>query len=261
MQSALWVSKTGLAAQDVSLRTISNNLANVSTTGYKRDRATFQDLMYQIDAQPGGMTSQDTTNPSGLQLGVGVRVAGTHKEFTEGTIETTSQPLDMAIEGRGFFQITTPDGGLAYTRSGEFQLDQDGRIVTPQGFPLEPAINLPQEATEITIGVDGTVTATMPGDSAPNQLGNIQLVSFMNPAGLQAVGGNLFVETAASGTPQQSTPGENGMGQLVQGALETSNVSVVEELVNMVATQRAYEMNSRVVSTADQMLQYVTQNI
>jgi flagellar basal-body rod protein FlgG len=261
MQSALWVSKTGLAAQDVSLRTISNNLANVSTTGFKRDRATFQDLMYQIEAQPGGMTSQDTTSPSGLQLGVGVRVAGTQKEFSAGAIETTGQPLDLAIEGRGFFQITKPDGSLGYSRSGEFQLDQDGRIVTAQGFPLEPAINVPQEATTVTIGVDGTVSATLPGDASPSQLGNIQLVSFMNPAGLEAVGGNLFAETAASGTPQQSTPGENGIGQLVQGALETSNVSVVEELVNMVATQRAYEMNSRVVSTADQMLQYVTQNI
>lgn len=261
MQSALWVSKTGLAAQDVALRTISNNLANVSTTGYKRDRATFQDLMYQIEAQPGGMTSQDTSSPSGLQLGVGVRVVGTQKEFTEGAIETTGQPLDLAVEGRGFFQITMPDGSLGYTRSGEFQLDQDGRIVTPQGFPLEPAINVPQEATEVTIGVDGTVSARLPGDPTPSQLGNIQLVTFMNPAGLEAVGGNLFLETAASGTPQQGTPGENGIGQVVQGALETSNVSVVEELVNMVATQRAYEMNSRVVSTADQMLQYVTQNI
>lgn len=261
MQSALWVSKTGLAAQDVQLRTISNNLANVSTTGYKRDRATFQDLMYQVEQQPGGMTSQDTTNPSGLQLGVGVRVVGTQKEFTEGSIETTGQSLDLAVEGRGFFQITMPDGSLGYTRSGEFQLDQDGRIVTSQGFPLEPAINVPQEATKVTIGVDGTVSATVPGSATPTQLGNIQLVSFMNPAGLQSVGGNLYLETAASGTPQQGTPGENGIGQVVQGALETSNVSVVEELVNMVATQRAYEMNSRVVSTADQMLQYVTQNI
>lgn len=261
MQSALWVSKTGLAAQDVSLRTISNNLANVSTTGFKRDRATFQDLMYQIEAQPGGMTSQDTTNPSGLQLGVGVKVAGTQKEFTEGSIETTGGSLDLAIEGRGFFQITQPDGSLGYTRSGEFQLDQDGRIVTAQGFPLEPAINVPQEAVKVTVGVDGTVSATVPGNAAPTQLGNIQLVSFMNPSGLEAAGGNLFRETAASGTPQQGTPGENGIGQVVQGALETSNVSVVEELVNMVATQRAYEMNSRVVSTADQMLQYVTQNI
>ncbi|MEZ5558426.1 MAG: flagellar basal-body rod protein FlgG [Pseudomonadales bacterium] len=261
MQSALWVSKTGLAAQDTALRTISNNLANVSTVGFKRDRAVFQDLMYQIDQQPGGMTSQDTTNPSGLQLGVGVRVAGTQKEFTEGALQTTGQSLDLAIEGRGFFQITMPDGTLGYSRSGTFQLDQDGRIVTAQGFPVEPAINVPADANEITIGVDGTVSVTIPGSATPSQLGNLQLVSFMNPAGLEAVGSNLYRETAASGTPQQGTPGENGLGQVVQGALETSNVSVVEELVNMVATQRAYEMNSRVISSADQMLQFLTQNV
>jgi flagellar basal-body rod protein FlgG len=261
MQSALWVSKTGLQAQDVSLRTISNNLANVSTTGFKRDRAVFQDLMYQIEQQPGGMTSQDTTNPSGLQLGVGVRVVGTQKDFTEGSVQRTGQSLDMAVEGRGLFQITLPDGNIGYTRSGEFQLDQDGRIVTAQGFPLEPAINIPAEALEVTIGVDGTVSVTEAGNASPSQVGSIQLVSFQNPGGLEAAGGNLFLETAASGSPQQGTPGENGLGQIVQGALETSNVSVVEELVNMVSTQRAYEMNSRVVSTADQMLQYITQNI
>ena len=261
MQSALWVSKTGLQAQDVSLRAISNNLANVSTTGFKRDRAVFQDLMYQIEQQPGGMTSQDTTNPSGLQLGVGVRVVGTQKDFTEGSIQRTGQSLDMAVEGRGLFQITLPDGNIGYTRSGEFQLDQDGRIVTAKGFPLEPAINIPQEALEVTIGVDGTVSVTEPGNASPSEVGSIALVSFQNPGGLESAGGNLFLETAASGSPQQGTPGENGLGQIIQGALETSNVSVVEELVNMVSTQRAYEMNSRVVSTADQMLQYITQNI
>ena len=261
MQSALWVSKTGLSAQDVALRTISNNLANVSTVGFKRDRAVFEDLMYQIQEQPGGLSSQNTNLPSGVQLGVGVRVAGTQKQFTEGSLQTTGQSLDMAVEGGGFFQITLPDGNVAYTRTGAFQLDQDGQIVTAQGYSLEPAINIPVEATSVTIGVDGTVSVTQPGSATPTQIGSIQLVNFVNPAGLEAVGSNLYRETASSGAAQQGTPGENGLGQVVQGALENSNVSVVEELVNMVATQRAYEMNSRVVSTADQMLQFVTQNI
>jgi flagellar basal-body rod protein FlgG len=261
MQSALWVSKTGLAAQDVALRTISNNLANVSTVGFKRDRVVFEDLMYQIQEQPGGLSSQNTNLPSGIQLGVGVRVAATQKQFTEGSLQTTGQSLDMAVEGGGFFQITLPDGNVAYTRTGAFQLDQDGQIVTASGYALEPNINIPTEATSVTIGVDGTVSATEQGSATPTQVGTIQLVNFVNPAGLEAMGGNLYLETASSGAAQQGTPGENGLGQVVQGALENSNVSVVEELVNMVATQRAYEMNSRVVSTADQMLQYITQNI
>lgn len=261
MNSALWVSKTGLSAQDMALRTISNNLANVSTVGFKRDRAVFEDMMYQIAQQPGGLSSQNTQLPAGTQLGVGVRIAGTQKEFTEGSLQTTENPLDLAIEGRGFFQITRPDGGVAYTRAGTFHLSEEGQIVTSQGFSLEPAITVPAGTTTVTIGVDGTVTANQQGDAAPTQIGAIQLVDFVNPAGLEAMGSNLFAQTAASGAAQQGTAGENGLGRLVQGALETSNVSVVEELVNMVATQRAYEVNSRVVSTADQMLQYVTQNL
>ncbi|MDH3643140.1 MAG: flagellar basal-body rod protein FlgG [Gammaproteobacteria bacterium] len=261
MQSALWISKTGLSAQDMALRTISNNLANVSTVGFKRDRAVFSDLMYQVQQQPGGLSSQNTQLPSGIQLGVGVRVAGTQKEFTEGSMQTTGQSLDMAVEGDGFFPITMPDGNVAYTRSGTFQLDQDGQIVTAQGYALEPAITIPSDANAVTIGADGTVSATQAGSAAPTQLGSIQLVGFINPAGLEAIGNNLFLETASSGAAQQGTPGENGLGEVIQGALETSNVSVVEELVNMVATQRAYEMNSKVVSTADQMLQFITQNI
>jgi len=261
MQSALWISKTGLSAQDMALRTISNNLANVSTVGFKRDRAVFSDLMYQVQQQPGGLSSQNTQLPSGIQLGVGVRVAGTQKEFTEGSLQTTGQSLDMAVEGDGFFPITMPDGNVAYTRSGTFQLDQDGQIVTAQGYALEPAITIPSDSNAVTIGADGTVTASQAGSASPTQLGSIQLVGFINPAGLEAIGNNLFLETASSGAAQQGTPGENGLGEVIQGALETSNVSVVEELVNMVATQRAYEMNSKVVSTADQMLQFITQNI
>ena len=261
MNTALWISKTGLSAQDVALRTISNNLANVSTVGFKKDRASFEDLMYQIQQQPGGQSSQDTQLPSGLQLGTGVRVGGTQKVFTIGSLQTTEQPLDVAIDGRGFFQIALPDGSVGYTRNGAFHLDQDGQIVTAQGYPMEPAINVPENAETVTISVDGIVTAQVRGENAATQIGDIQLVDFVNPSGLQSMGTNLYLESSASGAPQQGTPGQNGLGGTVQGALETSNVSVVEEMVNMVSTQRAYEINSRVVSTADQMLQFITQNI
>jgi len=261
MMSALWVSKTGLAAQDTALRAISNNLANVSTVGYKRERAVFRDLLYQIQEQPGGLSTQDTTLPSGLQLGTGVEVGATQKIFTKGDLQSTEQPLDIAINGRGFFQIAMPDGSLTYTRDGQFQLDENGRIVTAQGYPLDPAINIPADADTVTVGADGTVTAMVAGQAAATQVGNLQLADFVNPAGLQAIGANLFRETPASGAPLVGTPASNGLGSLMQGNLENSNVSVVEEMVNMVSTQRAYEMNSRVVSTADQMLQFVTQNL
>ena len=261
MQAALWVSKTGLAAQDTSLRAISNNLANVSTVGFKKDRVVFEDLMYQVQEQPGGLSTQNTQLPSGIQLGVGVRVAGTQKDFTVGSIQTTDRDLDVAIEGNGFFQISLPDGTVGYTRNGAFNVNQDGQMVNAQGYTLEPPITVPQDALRVTIGADGTVTATQQGNPAPTQIGAIQLASFVNPSGLEAVGSNLFIETTASGTATPGIPGTNGVGELIQGSLEGSNVSVVEELVNMVATQRAYEMNSRVVSTADQMLQFVTQNV
>lgn len=261
MQSALWVSKTGLAAQDTALRAISNNLANVSTVGYKKDRVVFEDLMYQIQEQPGALSTQGTTIPSGVQLGTGVRVAGTQKEFSVGSIQTTNNDLDVAIEGNGFLQVSLPDGSIGYTRNGQLHLDQDGQLATSQGYPLDPAITIPSDALNVSIGRDGTVTVSQPGNAAPTQVGNLQLATFVNSAGLQAIGSNLFIETASSGAAQQSAPGENGAGELLSGNLESSNVSVVEELVNMVATQRAYEMNSRVVSTADQMLQYVTQNL
>ncbi|MEQ8861287.1 MAG: flagellar basal-body rod protein FlgG [Pseudomonadales bacterium] len=261
MMSALWVSKTGLAAQDTSLRTISNNLANVSTVGYKRERAVFRDLLYQVQEQPGGLSSQDTTLPSGLQLGTGVEVGATQKIFTKGDLQATEQPLDLAIDGRGFFQVAMPDGSLTYTRDGQFQLSEEGEIVTAEGYRLEPSLNVPSDAQSITIAADGTVSAMLAGSTSVTQLGNIQIADFVNPAGLQAIGGNLFRETPASGAPLTGNPGSNGLGGLLQGNLENSNVNVVEEMVNMVSTQRAYEMNSRVVSTADQMLQFVTQNL
>ena len=261
MLPALWVAKTGLAAQDTNLTTISNNLANVSTTGFKRDRAEFQDLLYQIKRQPGAQSTQDSELPSGLQLGTGVRIVGTQKNFTAGSLQTTEQPLDMAINGRGFFQIMQPDGTTAYTRDGTFHLDSNGQIVTASGFTLEPAIVVPADAETFTVGQDGTVSVTVPDNAAAQIIGNLQTADFINPAGLQAQGGNLFLETASSGAPQIGTPGLNGFGTTMQNTLETSNVSTVEEMVNMITTQRAYEMNSKVISTADQMLSFVTQNL
>lgn len=261
MLPALWVAKTGLSAQDMNLTTISNNLANVSTTGFKRDRADFEDLLYQTRRQPGGQSSQDSELPTGLQLGTGVRIAGTQKIFTAGSLQTTEQPLDMAVNGRGFFQILQPDGTVGYTRDGSFHLDSDGQIVTSQGFPLEPAIVLPAEVQTFTVGEDGTVSVTVAGNPASQVIGNIQTADFVNPAGLQAIGNNLFLETASSGAPQVGTPGLTGLGTVLQNTLENSNVSVVEELVNMITTQRAYEMNSKVISTSDQMLSFITQNL
>lgn len=261
MLPSLWVAKTGLSAQDMNLTTISNNLANVSTTGFKRDRAEFEDLLYQIRRQPGGQSSQDSELPSGLQLGTGVRIVGTQKIFTEGSLQTTEQPLDMAINGRGFFQILMPDGTVSYTRDGSFQLNSDGQVVTSSGYPLEPAIVLPEQVRTFTVGEDGTVSVTVAGDPQPQVLGNIQTVDFINYAGLEAIGNNLFLETAASGAPQVGQPGTNGLGNVLQNTLENSNVSVVEELVNMITTQRAYEMNSKVISTADQMLSFITQKL
>lgn len=261
MHSSLWVSKTGLSAQDTRLRTISNNMANVSTTGFKRDRAVFQDLLYQINRQPGGASSQNTELPSGLQLGSGVRLVATQKEFTMGTIEVTDQALDMAINGRGFFQILMPDGSINYTRDGAFQIDSNGQIVNSTGFPLEPGITVPEGAHSVTIGTDGIVSVVDAQTGESTQIGNVQLADFINPSGLEAMGGNLFRETVSSGAPNQGAPAENGMGPVIQGALESSNVNVVEEMVNMIETQRAYEMNSKVISTVDQMLQFISQQL
>lgn len=261
MHPALWVSKTGLSAQDTNMATISNNLANVNTTGFKRDRAVFQDLLYQVNRQPGGLSSQNTELPSGLQLGTGVRVVGTAKQFSQGNLQVTDQPLDMAVNGRGFFQVLMPDGNISYTRDGEFQLNSDGDIVNPEGYPLQPNINVPDNATKVTVGKDGTVTAVVDNQAQPVNLGQITLVNFVNPQGLQAMGNNLYRETNASGNAAEGEAGLGGLGTIEQGTTEASNVQVVEELVNMITTQRAYEMNSKVVSATDQMLQFVTNNI
>ena len=261
MHAALWVSKTGLTAQDKQLSTISNNLANASTVGFKRDRVVFEDLLYQIQRQPGAQSSESTLVPSGLQLGTGVRVASTQKEFSVGSLQVTDQPLDMAINGRGFFQVLLPDGSVAYTRNGEFHMSADGELVSPDGMVLQPNIALPQNTANVTISRDGVVSALVTGNTTPTVAGNIQLADFINPAGLQSIGSNLFLETAASGGVQTGTPDSNGFGSIVQGSIENSNVNIVEELVNMITTQRAYEMNSRVIQTADQMLQFVSQNV
>lgn len=261
MMQALWVSKTGLSAQNTRLSTIANNLANAATVGFKRDDAQFEDLLYQIRAQPGASSSQNTQLPSGMQIGTGVRVVGTTKQFTEGSLQVTQKSLDMAINGRGFFQILMPDGSTAYTRNGEFQLNSNGEIVNSSGMQLQPTISIPQGAQTISISRDGIIEAQIPGQAAPQQIGQLQLTDFINPSGLQAIGNNMFLETAASGTPQQGNPGETGFGAVEQGTLEASNVDVVEEMVNMIATQRTYEMNSKVISTSDQMLQFITQSL
>lgn len=260
MFSALWIAKTGLDAQQTRMSVTSNNLANVNTTGFKRSRAEFEDLLYQDVRQAGGQTSEQTQSPSGLMLGTGVRVVGTEKLFTQGNLVQTGNSLDVAIQGRGFLQVQMPDGSVAYSRDGSLHLDAQGQIVTAEGYPLQPSITLPTNAQAITIGADGTVTAQVPGQAAPVQVGTLQLADFANPAGLEPRGQNLYVETAASGTPQTGTPGLNGLGTLAQGSLETSNVNVVEELVNMIETQRAYEMNSKAISASDQMLQFINQH-
>jgi flagellar basal-body rod protein FlgG len=261
MNPALWIGKTGLDAQQTRMSVISNNLANVNTTGFKRGRAVFEDLLYQNVRQVGAQSSQDTQLPSGLMLGTGVRTVATQKLFTQGNIIQTNNPLDLALQGRGFFQILQPDGTIAYTRDGSFQVDSQGQMVTANGYVLQPGITIPENAISITIGSDGVVSALTPGATAPTTLGNLQLADFINPTGLQAIGDNLFLESAASGSPNTGTPGQNGLGTLVQGSVESSNVNVVEELVNMIETQRAYEMNSKAISTTDQMLAFVSQNL
>lgn len=261
MNQALWTSKTGLAAQDTKLATISNNMANAATTGFKRDNAVFEDLMYQVRREPGGAQSDSTHLPSGLQVGTGVRVVGTQKEFTAGNIQVTDNELDIAIVGRGFFEIQMPDGSSAYTRDGSFQTNAEGKLVMSNGMPLQPEIIVPEGTASINISKDGIVQAIIEGQPQGEEIGSIQLVDFINPAGLRSMGGNVFTETAASGTPLQGTPTQESFGRLEQGNLEGSNVDVVEELVGMITTQRTYEMNSKVISTADQMLQFLTQNL
>ena len=261
MNQSLWISKTGLDAQQTKMSTISNNLANVGTTGFKRGRAIFEDLLYQNVRQVGAQSSQDTVLPSGLQVGPGTRVVATERLFTQGNLTKTDNALDIAIQGRGFFEILMPDGTQGYTRDGSFHINDQGLVVTSAGYQLQPPITVPADAMSITVAGDGTVSVQQPGTPAATQIGTVQLNDFINPAGLQARGENLFMESGASGAPQPGNPGLNGLGTLAQGYVESSNVNVVEELVNMIETQRAYEMNSKAISTADQMLQYVSQNL
>ncbi len=259
MFRSLWIAKTGLEAQQTQLDVITNNLANVGTTGFKRSRAVFEDLLYQTIRQPGGQSSQITQLPSGLQLGTGVRVVASERLFIQGNLQQTGNDKDLAIQGMGFFQVLMPDGTLAYTRDGSFQVDSEGQLVTASGYPVQPTIALPSDAQSITVGRDGTVSVVQPGSVQPNTVGTIELASFMNAAGLSAKGENLYVETASSGPPIINAPDSNGMGSLSQGYIETSNVNVVEEMTNMIEAQRAYEINSKAVTAADQMLQKLTQ--
>jgi flagellar basal-body rod protein FlgG len=256
---SLWISKTGLDAQQTQMDVIANNLANVGTNGFKRSRAVFEDLLYQTLRQPGAQSSQQTQLPSGLQLGTGVRPVTTERIFTQGNLQQTGNSKDVAIQGQGFFQVLRPDGSTAYTRDGSFQTDFQGQLVTSSGYFIQPAIAIPPNSQSITIGRDGTVSVTTPESTVPVQVGTVQLATFINPAGLQSVGENLYIETASSGTPNITNPGADGAGVLNQGYVETSNVNVVEELVNMIQTQRAYEINSKSVQTSDQMLQRLTQ--
>jgi flagellar basal-body rod protein FlgG len=261
MNQALWVAKTGLDAQQTRLAVISNNLANVSTTGFKESRAIFEDLLYQNVRQVGGQTSQDTRLPSGLLLGTGTRIVATEKLHTQGSIQMTQNSLDVAIDGKGYFPILMPDGTEAYTRDGSFKVSDQGQLVTASGYTLQPGITISSDAQSITIGQDGVVSITLPGQPTPSAVGNIQIANFVNPTGLQPIGENLFLESAASGAAQAGTPGLTGLGNLRQGALESSNVNIVEEMVGMIETQRAYEMNSRLISTADGMMQYLNNNV
>lgn len=259
MIRSLWISKTGLDAQQTQMDVISNNLANVSTTGFKRTRAVFEDLLYQTIRQPGAASSQQTDLPSGLQLGTGVRPVSTERIHTQGNLQLTGNSKDVAINGAGFFQVLLPDGTTAYTRDGSFQTDSQGQLVTSSGFPIQPAITIPVDAQSLTISRDGIVSVKLAGTVASTEVGNLQLATFINPAGLESKGENLYVETGASGNANANTPGTNGAGIMVQNYTETSNVNVVEELVNMIQTQRAYEINSKAITTSDQMLQRLSQ--
>ena len=259
MIRSLWIARTGLDAQQTQLDVIANNLANVSTNGFKRSRAVFEDLLYQTIRQPGAQSSQQTQIPTGLQLGSEARPISTAHLFSQGNLQKTDNSLDVAIQGEGFFPILLPDGTTGYTRDGSFQKDNQGQIVTSNGYPLSPNITIPANALSVSIGTDGTVSVTQSGSAASTQIGSIQVATFINAGGLQSMGQNLFLETAASGTPTPNTPGLNGAGVVNQGYVETSNVNVAEELVSMIQTQRAYELNSKVISTSDAMLGRLTQ--
>jgi flagellar basal-body rod protein FlgG len=259
MMRSLWTSKTGMEAQQTQLDHISHNLANSATNGYKKSHAVFEDLMYQNLRQAGANSSEQTTLPTGLQVGLGTRAVATARVFSQGNLQQTSSTFDVAIRGNGFFEVQMPDGSAGYTRDGSFQVNAQGQLVTNNGYLLQPSITVPTNAQTVTIGLDGTVTATLPNQTTPQTLGQLQLTNFINPPGLEPKGQNLFGETAASGTPQTGAPGQNSLGQLQQGFVETSNVNVVEELIGMIQTQRAYELNSKAIQTSDQMLQRLAQ--
>jgi len=261
MYRPLWIAKTGLDAQQTRMSVISHNLANVNTTGYKRERAKFEDLIYQNIRQVGAQSSEDTQLPSGLSLGTGVRTVATEKQHGQGNIIQTENAFDVAIQGRGMLQILHPDGSIVYTRDGAFSLSSDGQIVNANGYALEPAITVPDNTLSVTIGTDGIVSALVAGSTTPTQIGNIETADFVNYGGLEAIGGNLFRESGASGAPTTGTPGVDGLGTVNQNMLESSNVNVVEEMVNMIETQRAYEMNSKAISTTDEMLAYVSNQL
>ena len=259
MITSLWTASTGLTAQQVQIDIIANNLANVSTNGFKQARGIFADLLYQTLRQPGAQSSQTTQIPDGLQIGLGVTPVSTGRIFTQGSLQQTGNSLDMAIDGAGFFQVLLPDGTTAYTRDGSFQKDNQGQIVTANGYPLQPAITISAQALTVTVATDGVVSITLPNVTAPVQIGTIQVATFVNNGGLQSVGENLYLETASSGTATPNTPGTNGSGVVVQNYVEASNVNVAQELVLMIQTQRAYELNAKVVSTSDAMLARLTQ--
>jgi flagellar basal-body rod protein FlgG len=259
MIRSLWIAKTGMEAQQMQLDTISNNLANVGTNGYKRGHVVFEDLIYQNLRQAGAASSDQTQLPTGLQVGLGVRSVATSRNFSQGNLQQTSNNLDLAIKGQGFFQVQLPDGTTGYTRDGSLQVDGTGQLVTNNGYVVQPGITIPATAQSVTIAPDGTVSVALPNQTAAQTVGQLQLAAFVNPAGLEPKGQNLWGETAASGTPNAAAPGSNGLGSLQQGYVETSNVNVVEELVAMIATQRAYELNSKAIQTSDQMLQKLGQ--
>ena len=254
MNRSLWIAKSGMEGQQFKLDTIANNLANVATNGYKRGGVVFEDLMYDSLRQVGAASSDQTQLPTGLQVGLGARVSASTRNFSQGNLQQTGNNLDLAIKGQGFFQVQMPDGTTAYTRDGSFQLDPAGQIVTANGQVLQPGITVPATAQTVTVAADGTVNVTVPGQATPQSVGKLELASFVNPGGLEPRGQNLYVETAASGTPGTGAPGADGRGALMQGYVEGSNVNVVEELVAMIATQRAYELNSKAIQTTDQML-------
>jgi len=262
MNPALWISKTGLDAQQRDISVISNNLANASTVGFKKSRAVFEDLLYQNINQPGGQSAQDVELPNGLMIGAGTKVVATQKSHTQGNVQTTDNSLDVMVSGKGFFQILMPDGTVSYTRNGQFSLNEEGEMVTSgNGYPLEPAIQIPEDAISVSISQEGEVTVRQPGNADNAVVGQINLASFINPAGLEPIGQNLYKETAVSGAPLEAVPGVDGMGTTIQGALESSNVNVTEELVNLIESQRGYEMNSKVISSVDQMLSYISQQL